>query len=100
MAVASEYGLGPHTFPRGWFVVAESRLSCALIGMTVMLTLQEKRWILANMFTSLMLCWNTCLVRIILVCALADMRVLRNWLLMKNPLRMCMKLSMKIRMIS
>ena len=24
MAVASEYGLGPHTFPRGWFVVAES----------------------------------------------------------------------------
>ena len=24
MAVASDYGLGPHTFPRGWFVVAES----------------------------------------------------------------------------
>jgi len=24
MATAVDYGLGPHTFPRGWFVVAES----------------------------------------------------------------------------
>jgi len=24
VATANEYGLGPHTFPRGWFVVAES----------------------------------------------------------------------------
>ncbi len=24
MALASDYGLGPSTFPRGWFVVAES----------------------------------------------------------------------------
>ena len=23
MAKATEYGLGPHTFPRGWFIVAE-----------------------------------------------------------------------------
>ena len=25
MAKAAEYGLGPHTFPRGWFIVAESK---------------------------------------------------------------------------
>ena len=25
MATAAEYGLGPNTYPRGWFIVAESR---------------------------------------------------------------------------
>ncbi len=25
MAQAAEYGLGPHTFPRGWFIVAEAK---------------------------------------------------------------------------
>ena len=25
MAKAAEYNLGPHTFPRGWFIVAESK---------------------------------------------------------------------------
>ena len=24
MATAAEYGLGPNTYPRGWFIVAES----------------------------------------------------------------------------
>ena len=25
MAQAADYGLGPNTYPRGWFIVAESR---------------------------------------------------------------------------
>jgi len=25
MVTAAEYSLGPHTFPRGWFVIAESK---------------------------------------------------------------------------
>ena len=25
MATAAEYDLGPNTFPRGWFIVAESK---------------------------------------------------------------------------
>ena len=35
MAKATEYGLGPNTFPRGWFVVAESReIDVSPIGVT------------------------------------------------------------------
>jgi len=35
MAKAADYGLGPNTFPRGWFVVAESReLDKGPIGVT------------------------------------------------------------------
>ena len=29
MAKAAEYGLGPQTFPRGWFIVAEPELTWA-----------------------------------------------------------------------